>query len=484
MEPLPSLPYQPTAAAPEYRPGPETVLPSGILGACAEFFSLWLFFLLPFCAAAADAGIEHDLRLVLDPAHGRLTARDRLTVPAAAGAFLGLKMAPQVEIGSVKAGGTSIPWEWAQGVLHIGPLSRSASALTLEIRYGGRFTDPAPTAPLNTEDPSYGVAAAITPAGTFLAGGSGWYPDLPGQSATFRVRVDAPPGVWAVTAGRLVERGTTETGNFIVWQTEHPLPALTLAAGPYRIAEDRSGPIPIYTFFTAAHADLAKVYLQSAADDLALYQQLFGPYPFAKFAVAENFFPTGYGFPSWTLLGSSIVPLPFIVNTSLAHEIAHSWWGNGVRVDYRYGNWSEGLATYVADYLLKERSSAAEGQAYRVGILRDYAALVPPQADYPLAAFSARRSKIDQAIGYGKCAMVFHMARRRVGEHDFWAGLRRVAAEKMFGEASWEDFARAFDPGQQTRNEGIFRSVGQARRGSGAEPERDRGDREQRDRAG
>ena len=128
-----------------------------------------------------------------------------------------------------------------------------------------------------------------------------------------------------------MERGTTETGNFIVWQTEHPLPALTLAAGPYRIAEDRAGPIPIYTFFTAAHADLAKVYLQSVAADLALYQKLFGPYPFAKFAVVENFFPTGYGFPSWTLLGSSIVPLPFIVTTSLAHEIAHSWWGNGVR---------------------------------------------------------------------------------------------------------------------------------------------------------
>ena len=121
-----------------------------------------------------------------------------------------------------------------------------------------------------------------------------------------------------------------------------------------------------------------------------------------------------------------------------------------MRVDYRYGNWSEGLATYVADYLLKERSSAAAARAYRLGILRDYAALVPPQADYPLAAFTARRSKIDQAIGYGKCAMVFHMARRRVGEHDFWAGLRRVAAEKMFGEASWEDFARAFDPDGNT----------------------------------
>ena len=54
---------------------------------------------------------------------------------------------------------------------------------------------------------------------------------------------------------------------------------------------------------------------------------------------------------------------------------------------------------------------------------------------------------MDQAIGYGKSAMVFHMARRRIGDKAFWKGLRQVAREKMFAEASWADFARAFDPG-------------------------------------
>jgi Peptidase family M1 domain len=418
-----------------------------ILKSMKRFLScLLLLFLLPLHAVAANSSVSHDLHLTLDPPAGRLTASDRLTVPTPAGPYLDLHFAPQVEVTAVEQAGSAIPWNLGGEVLHIGPLPRIGKQLTLEIRYRGRFADPVPTAPLNNEDPSYGVAAAITPVGTFLAGGAGWYPDLPDQPARFRIRVETPAGTWAVTAGRLVKRGQSASGNFIVWQTEHPLPGLTLAAGPFRIAGKRSGNIPLYTFFTAAHSDLANIYLQSAGADLDLYQRLFGSYPFPKFAVAENFFPTGYGFPSWTLLGSSIVPLPFIVTTSLAHEIGHSWWGNGVRVDYRGGNWSEGLATYVADYLLKERSSAAEARDYRQNILRSYASLVSTQDDYPLDEFIGRRSKVDQAIGYGKSAMVFHMARRWVGDAAFWAGLRRVAKEKMFQKASWDDFARALDP--------------------------------------
>lgn len=125
--------------------------------------------------------------------------------------------------------------------------------------------------------------------------------------------------------------------------------------------------------------------------------------------MVENFFPTGYGFLSYTLLGSTVIRLPFIVATSLGHEVAHPWFGNGVLVDYRFGNWSEGLTTYLADHLYRELSSPEEGREYRLQILRDYAALVPPEKD-----FTRRVSPSSRAVGCGKGAMVFHMARRMV----------------------------------------------------------------------
>ena len=171
---------------------------------------------------------------------------------------------------------------------------------------------------------------------------------------------------------------------------------------------------------------------------------MLGPYPFPKFATVENFFPTGYGFPSYTLLGASVLRLPFIPQTSLRHEIAHSWWGNGVLVDYASGNWCEGLTTYVADYLSQEITSAADARLYRQQILQEYATLAASGADFPLRLFGGRSSPATRAVGYGKAAFVFHMIRQRIGDEAFWKCLRQIYKEKLFVRTSWDDFRNVF----------------------------------------
>ncbi len=40
---------------------------------------------------------------------------------------------------------------------------------------------------------------------------------------------------------------------------------------------------------------------------------------------------------SYTLLGRTVIKMPFIVYTSLGHEIAHNWWSNSVFVDQKKG---------------------------------------------------------------------------------------------------------------------------------------------------
>ena len=59
--------------------------------------------------------------------------------------------------------------------------------------------------------------------------------------------------------------------------------------------------------------------------------------------------------PSFTLLGSQVIRLPFILASSYPHEILHNWWGNSVFVDYESGNWCEGLTAYMADHLIQEQ---------------------------------------------------------------------------------------------------------------------------------
>ncbi|MHB1398378.1 MAG: M1 family metallopeptidase [Trichloromonadaceae bacterium] len=385
-----------------------------------------------------------DLQLRLDPHRQSLEGVAALLVNANGGDRINFQLSPNTEITGVRVQGRIAPYTFFSGVLSVRIANAKQPGQPLSINYRSYFDDPVPDAPIQNEDPSYGVAATISEKGTFLAAGSGWYPWHVESDPTFRVRVEAPLGIEAVTAGRLVRRANTKTQSASVWEGERPVGPLSLSAGNYRIQRAELEGISISTYFYPESEDLAPGYMKAATDYLKLYQELFGPYPFGKFAIVENFFPTGYGFPSWTLLGRSVIRLPFIVETSLGHEIAHSWWGTGVRVDLRQGNWSEGLTSYVAEHLYKERSSAAEGREYRLNILRDYAALAGPAEDFALMEFLRRDSRASQAVGYGKSAMVFHMVRKRIGEEAFWGGLKKIATEKMYQKIAWEDFAEAF----------------------------------------
>jgi hypothetical protein len=144
-------------------------------------------------------------------------------------------------------------------------------------------------------------------------------------------------------------------------------------------------------------------------------------------------------------MGGRVLQLPFIVRTSLGHEIAHCWWGNGVYVDSSQGNWSEGLTTYVADYRFKEMKSREAARDHRQQWLRNYSTLVAPQNDFALDRFQSRNDPVTRTIGYDKGAMVFHMIRRTLGEEAFWGALRDIYRTRLFRRTSWSDLQYAFE---------------------------------------
>ena len=144
-------------------------------------------------------------------------------------------------------------------------------------------------------------------------------------------------------------------------------------------------------------------------------------------------------------MGGRVLRLPFIIHTSLGHEIAHCWLGNGVYVDYAEGNWGEALTTYVADYLFKEMKSKKAALDYRRQWLRNFSTLVRPDNDFALDRFTHRYNPVSKAVGYDKGAMVFHMIRRKVGEEAFWNALRDVYRKRLFQQTTWSDLQQAFE---------------------------------------
>lgn len=395
----------------------------------------------------------HRLDIRLDLERSRLDGSMRLALPEGADDPLLLRLAPQCHVHGVSADGRPLPTKHSGEMLAIDLPEPTPAEVRIE--YRAVFSDQPPANPSHDEDPSYGITASITTQGAFLSGA--WYPLWPEHPARYQVRIETPRGYQAVTSGTRMNSEETSKSSITTWRTGYPLRALSLAAGPYVVTSEPFDDILVEGYFHPRNQELAATYLAAVRRYLELYQELFGPYPFEKYAVVENFFPTGYGFPGWTLLGGSVIRLPFIVETSLGHEIAHSWWGSGVVVDRARGNWAEGLTTYVADHLYKERQSPADAVEYRRNILRDYATLVEGTGDFPLREFIRRESKASQAIGYGKAAMVFHMLRKEIGEKAFWGGLRMLAAERMHGSADWDDLRRAFEVSSGRDLEDFFR---------------------------
>lgn len=408
--------------------------------------------------AAKPETLHHDLHVRLHLHESTLVGRDLIEVRTGdAPAFTFLLSARGI-VSDVRIDEKPIPYTLDDGRLHVSlePQHRGR-LLSVAVHYEIIFDDPLPSPYASMDNPGFGITGTITSQGCFLQAGAGWYPEIPGSRPTFRVRVEAPEGIVAVTAGKSMGHTTNQGRTISRWVVQQPIEGLSLSAGPYVVREKAVGQSTAATYFFPETDYLAQDYLDATARYLSLYEDLFGPYAFEKFAVVENFFPTGYGFPSYTLLGSKVLRLPFIIRISLGHEIAHCWWGNGVYVDYRSGNWSEGLTTYAADYLYQERSSSEDAREYRLQILRDFATLTGSQKDLPLAQFRGRYDSLSKVVGYGKSAMVFHMLRTRLGEEIFWGALRDIYRERLFLKTSWDDFQKAFERRAGRKLETFFR---------------------------
>jgi aminopeptidase N len=284
--------------------------------------------------------------------------------------------------------------------------------------------------------------------GVFLSNETLWYPFAFDRMFTFRLRADVPSDWMSVSQGTMEEEYVAhphdEDRVVTVWRGDDPTPELYLVAGRYYRHEDRYGRTRVMTYTFEESDSLARVYLDATKRYLALYEGLIGEYPYGKFALVENFWQTGYGMPSFTLLGSKVIRLPFIVHTSYGHEILHNWWGNSVYVDYATGNWCEGLTTYGADYLYKEMAGESEARAYRHETLMAFSNSVTAEKDFPLSDFRERHNASSQSVGYGKSLMVFHMLRRSLGDSVFWNALREFYRNARFTIASWEDLEAAF----------------------------------------
>jgi len=276
--------------------------------------------------------------------------------------------------------------------------------------------------------------------GAFLL--DSWYPAAEAEIAHFALEARVPEGFHAVSEADHITTRDVGDEKQVIFDFPHPVDQIHLIMAPYVVSKDRYGNVELETYLLPEDKGLAARYLAYSKKYLRMYEEMLGPYPFRRFAVVENILPTGYGMPTFTLLGRQVLKLPFIPETSLGHEILHSWFGNSVYVDYAKGNWSEGLTTYLADHYYDALKN--KGWQHRKKIIENYESYVHQDNEISIREFFSGGDRALRAVGYGKTAMFFHMLKNRAGEKAFAEGLRRLAQEQRFRITSWQDLERIF----------------------------------------
>jgi hypothetical protein len=327
--------------------------------------------------------------------------------------------------------------------------------LQITFHYNGTYTDALRE---NGESPP-GPSGEEEDHGIFLSGASYFYPVVEDKDGTalitFSLSANLPHDWKVVSQGKRIRETTGNGPRHTFWQCDDPMQEIFLIADHFEEYRDQYEDVKLYVFLRKKEKPLARKYLEAAKSYIAFYEELIGAYPFVKFAVVENALQTGYGMPSFTLLGSRVIRFPFILHTSYPHEILHNWWGNGVYIDHKSGNWSEGLTAYLSDHLFPDLEG--KGDRTRFQELMKYSSYVNADNDFPLSQFRERTDMASQAIGYGKLVMVLNMLRLELGDKVFLKALSDFFITQKFRHAGFDTLRGHFEAASGKKLEVFFR---------------------------
>jgi len=281
--------------------------------------------------------------------------------------------------------------------------------------------------------------------------------DQPDLKAPYTFHVTAPVG-WTVLGnapGAEVEPGVWEL------ETTQPLSTyfVTIVAGPYHVVRDHHDGIPLGL---SARASLA-VHLDKDADELFTmtrqcfdeFHRLFGiRYPFGHYHQAfvpefnagamEN--PGCVTFRDNLVFASRVTRGARILRAStLAHEMAHQWFGNIVTPTWWDDLWlNESFAEYLGNRVTADVTEYADTWTHiaysrrQWGLVADQRPTTHPVAGNGAVDAIAALQNFD-GISYAKGSTILKQLNARIGDEVFFGGTVDHMTTHRFGNATMHD---------------------------------------------
>lgn len=352
----------------------------------------------------------------------------------------------RITVGSVMMGNESLDFEHNSAskelIIEFPTTILSGTTNSVSISYAG--------APNTTEqgfsiDTHNGVPVLWTLSEPF--GGRDWWPckqDLNDKIDSIDVFITAPSQYVSVSNG--VQQSVVDNGNGTKtthFQHNYKIPAylIAIAVTNYSIFTQQAGTapneFPIVNYIYPENLNSVQNSLAVTLPIMDLFEELFETYPFAneKYGHAQTEMNGGMEHTTVSFMGS-------FGRNLIAHELAHQWFGNKVTCGTWKDIWlNEGLATYLSGLVVEDFDGPTSFVNWKNSLINNITSsnsgavyLTDSEATNVNRIFSSR-------LSYNKGAMVTHMLRWRIGDEDFYQGLRNFLADPLlaFGYAVTDD---------------------------------------------
>ncbi len=287
-------------------------------------------------------------------------------------------------------------------------------------------------------------------------GARDWWPckDHPSDKAdSVRVTVTVPSAYRVGSNGVLVSETTAGPNKIYDWKSHYPITSylVSISVGEYTrhlgtytrpgSLASQFGPLtmPLDHLVYDDGTSALPFGWANVADELEVFEEWFGPYPFAneKYGHCETTFGGGMEHQTMTSLGGTSVGLT-------AHELGHQWYGDMISPKTWPHLWlNEGFATYSEILYFEARQATYPGQ-YQGLIASRYNTALNATGTLVLEDTTSVSNMFNSLRVYAKGGVVLHMLRYVIGDVAFKNTMRAYSADPavQYGVATTDDFHR------------------------------------------
>ena len=238
-----------------------------------------------------------------------------------------------------------------------------------------------------------------------------------------------------------VINGLNKTTHF---KHKYPIPAylIALAVTNYAVyshtVANNGNPFDIVNYVYPENLASAQSSTPITVDIMNLFANLFEEYPFSNEKYGHAQFGWGGGMEHTTVsfMGS-------FNRNLIAHELAHQWFGDKITCGSWKDIWlNEGFATYLSGLVIENLDGNSAFKSWKQGLNTSITSL-PNGNVYLKDTDTTNVNRIfNGRLTYNKGAMVLHMLRKKLGDVNFFQGIKNYLANVnyAYNYAKTEDF--------------------------------------------